>query len=349
MKQLTLKIIVFVLTTFIMTACSNSDDNDIIDETIVDQENPLIELTFSSSPIDLQGLDVQFAADVPYDQYEDTKFDIFLPNVTTPTSLVVFIHGGGFTGGDKAFAYANNYPTDIVQLLSNNIAVATINYRLIQSNDTEGVLKSLNDSKRALQFIRYVHNELNIDKDKIGLFGSSAGASTSLWLATNDDLREAFSDDPVSRESSRVAAIALNATQSSLNIEDKWLNDVFGDFNVTIDDLLAEVGTSTLFNFYGVSSQAEYESPEIDAYREQVDMLALLSADDPDIWVRNTGGHNLVPETTSSWYHHPFHAREIKEFAEAVGVTVVATYGNPILFSDPSNEYYTDFFIRKLN
>ena len=42
-------------------------------------------------------------------------------------------------------------------------------------------------------------------------------------------------------------------------------------------------------------------------------------------------------------------AREIKEFAEAAGVTVVATYGNPILFSDPSNEYYTDFFIRKLN
>lgn len=211
------------------------------------------------------------------------------------------------------------------------------------------VLKSLNDSKRALQFMRYVHNELNVDKDKIALFGSSAGASTALWLATNDDLRDLFSDDPVSRESSRVAAIALNATQSSLNIEERWLNEVFGEFNVTRDDLIAEVGADTMFNFYGVSSLAEYESPEIDAYRAQVDMLALLTADDPDIWVKNTGGHNDVPETTGSWYHHPYHAREIKEFAEAVGVTVVATYGNPILFSDPSNEYYTDFFIRKLN
>jgi hypothetical protein len=137
MKELTLKITLFFLTIIIITACSNSDSNDILDETIIDEENPLIELTFSSSPIDLQGLDVQFAADVPYDQYEDTKFDIFLPNATTTTSLVVFIHGGGFTGGDKAFAYTNNYPEDIVQLLSNNIAVATINYRLIQSNDTE--------------------------------------------------------------------------------------------------------------------------------------------------------------------------------------------------------------------
>ena len=39
----------------------------------------------------------------------------------------------------------------------------------------------------------------------------------------------------------------------------------------------------------------------------------------------------------------------IKEFAEASGVTVGATYGNSIFFSDPSHEYYTDFFIRKLN
>ena len=42
-------------------------------------------------------------------------------------------------------------------------------------------------------------------------------------------------------------------------------------------------------------------------------------------------------------------AGEIKEFAEVAGVTIVATYGNPILSSDPNNEYHTNFFIRKLN
>jgi pimeloyl-ACP methyl ester carboxylesterase len=349
MKQLILNKTLLLLLVCILVSCSDEDSFGSIDDVVIDTNTPLIELEFSTSPIDLQGLDVQFSENIPYDVYTDTQFDIFLPNSETPTSLVVMIHGGGFTGGDKTFAYSGNFTEDIVQLLSNNIAVATINYRLIVENETVGVLKSLNDSKRALQFMRYVHSELNIDKDKIGLFGSSAGASTALWLATNDDLRDVNSSDPVSRESSRVSGIALNATQSSLNIEDRWIQDVFGDFGVSVDDLLADFGTEQFFNLYGVSSMAEYESPEIDAYRDQVDMLSLLSSDDPDIWVTNMGGHNDAPETTGSWNHHPFHAREIKEFAEAVGVTVVAEYGNPILFSDASNEYFTDFFIRKLN
>lgn len=347
MKELRLKITVFFLCTIMLSSCSEDETIVPTDDPISD--TPLIELEFSTSPIDLQGLDVRFAADVSYDQYAETKFDVFLPNSDTPTSLVVFIHGGGFTGSDKTFAYNNNIPSEIVQLLSNNIAVATINYRLIQDNDTEGVLKPLNDSRRCIQYMRYIHNELNINKNSIGLFGSSAGASTALWIAANDDMRDLGSSDPVLQESSRVTCIALNATQSSLNIEDRWINDVFGDFNVSMDDLIADYGTAQFFNFYGVSSVAEYESPEMDAYRAQIDMLSLLTPDDPEIWVQNTGGHNNIPETQSSWNHHPFHAREIKEFAEAQGIPVVATYGNPVLFSDASNEYYTDFFLRKLN
>ena len=105
-----------------------------------------------------------------------------MPNSTNPTALVIFIHGGGFDGGDKAFAYNSDYPEQIVELLANNIAVATINYRLLGANETVGVLKSLNDSKRAVQYIRHIHESLNIDKNRIGLFGVSAGGSTSLWI-----------------------------------------------------------------------------------------------------------------------------------------------------------------------
>ena len=79
------------------------------------------------------------------------------------------------------------------QLLNNNIAVATINYRLLTENETEGILKCLNDSKRALQYIRYIHNELNIDKSNVGLYGGSAGAGTVFWLGTNDDMKDILS------------------------------------------------------------------------------------------------------------------------------------------------------------
>ncbi|MEM6346376.1 MAG: alpha/beta hydrolase [Bacteroidota bacterium] len=335
-----LKTISFLALTFALLACSKESP-------IVPEENKG-ELQFSSSPIDLEGIDAQYAADVSYDQYEASKFDIFLPNSATPTGLVVYIHGGGFTGGDKAFVYKDPYPEHIRTLLSQDIAVATINYRLIENGDTEGVLKSLNDSKRALQYIRYKSEELNIDKERVVLFGTSAGASTSLWLATNDDQKEPSNADPVLQESSRVLGIALNATQSSLDIENRWLNNVFADFGTTWEYMVAEFDESTLFNFYGVSSWEEYETPEIEAYRQKVDMLATISADDPEIWVSNTGGTNELPQTTGHWYHHPFHAREIKEFADAAGVPNVCNYGKPLLYSDGQEEY-VDFLIRKLN
>jgi pimeloyl-ACP methyl ester carboxylesterase len=339
------KLILSLLASIVLLSCSN---DDALITPIVSIE-PLIELQFTNAPIDLQGVQAQFASNISYDVYEDTKFDIFLPASTTPTGLVVFIHGGGFTGGDKGFVYNENFDNEIIELLTNGIAVATINYRLIQSGDTEGVLKSLNDSKRALQYIRYIHNELNINKDNIVLFGSSAGASTALWLAANDDLKEINSSDIVLQESTRVKGIALNATQSSLDIETRWLGDVFGEFGTSLDDIIQEFGEDTILNFYGVSSLEEYNTPEIEAYRAQVDMLSLLSPDDPEIWVTNTGGHNNEPTTTSSYNHHPFHAREIKNFADAAGVPNVATYGNPILFSNTNNEDFVAFLMRKIN
>ncbi|MEL7534605.1 MAG: hypothetical protein AAFN10_25080, partial [Bacteroidota bacterium] len=82
--------------------------------------------------------------------------------------------------------------------------------------------------------------------------------------------------------------------------------------------------------------------------RAKVDMLAMISADDPEIWVSNTGGTNELPQTTGHWYHHPFHAREIKEFADAAGVPNICNYGKPLLYSDGEEEY-VDFLIRKLN
>ena len=338
-------LLTYVLLFSALWSCSS--DESLLD--LTDSQDPLIELQFTDSPINLQGTDALFAENIAYDQYDKTTFDIFLPISQTPTGLVIFIHGGGFTGGDKTFIYNSNFENEVIDFLAAGIAVATINYRLIEFGDNEGVLKSLNDSKRALQYIRYIHNELNINKEDIVLFGSSAGASTALWLATNDDLNSPEATDLVLRESTRVKGIALNATQSSLDIETRWLGNVFADFDVTLDTIIEAYGEDTVYGFYGVSSQVEYQTPEIEAYRQRVDMLSLLSSDDPEIWVMNTGGHNNEPMTTSSFNHHPFHAKEIKAFADAVGVPNVTTYGNPILYSDPGNEDYVTFLLRKLN
>lgn len=348
MKMSPKLIVVFSLVALLASACNKSTDNP---------TNSGSNITFSSSPFDLQGIEARFAKDIAYDTKTRTQFDIWLPNSNTPTGLVIYVHGGGFTSGDKDFVYtiqsggAWDFPTDIRYLLQNNIAFASVRYTLLNTTgETEGVKKPMSDVRRALQYIRHRASDFNIDKTKIILAGNSAGAGTSLWIAFNDDFADSQNSDPVLRESSRVKGVVARETQSSYNIEERWVNDVFADYNVTWSEILAnEIGN--IQKIYGVSSTAQYESAAIDAYRADVDMLALMSSDDPEIWINNTLRDVVHPYSAPDISsHHAFHARELKERADAIGLENITYYGkNPIIYSDPSNENWTAFCIRKIN
>lgn len=335
------------LSLFLLTA--SCDKDDLIDKTS--------DLVFSESPFPLNGIASKFSKDISYDNKQRTQFDIWLPDATTPTGLVIYIHGGGFTSGDKDYVYVTqqggawDFPSDIRFLLQNNIAFATIRYTLLSpTGEKDGIKKSMSDVRRALQYIRHRASDFNIDKNKIILAGNSAGAGTSLWIAFNNDLADAQNSDPVLRESTRVRGVVARETQSSYNIEDRWVNDVFVDYNLTWAEIL-DNEAGNISKLYGVSSTAEYESAAIDAYRAEVDMLTLMTADDPAIWINNTLRDVVHPYSSPEIStHHAFHARELKQRADAVGVENITYYGkNPIIYSHPSNESWTQFCKRMIS
>jgi acetyl esterase/lipase len=66
-----------------------------------DSIDKISDLVFSESPFTLNGIDAKFSKDISYDIKQRTQFDIWLPNSNTPTGLVIYVHGGGFTSGDK--------------------------------------------------------------------------------------------------------------------------------------------------------------------------------------------------------------------------------------------------------
>ncbi len=309
------------------------------------------DLVFSESPFPLNGVAAKFSKDIAYDSKQRTQLDIWLPDSNAPTGLVIYTHGGGFSSGDKDFVYAAqqggvwDFPTDIRFLLQNKIAFATVRYTLLSTTgEREGVKKPMSDVKRALQYIRSRASDFNIDKNKIILAGNSAGGGTSLWIAFNNDMANAQSSDPVLRESTRVKGVVAREPQASYNIEDRWVNDVFIDYNLTWTEILANE-TGNISKLYGVSSTTEYESATIDAYRAEVDMLALLTADDPALWIDNTLRDVVRPYSAPEIStHHAFHARELKQRADAVGVENITYYGkNPVIYAHPSNETWTQF------
>jgi acetyl esterase/lipase len=118
--------------------------------------------------------------------------DIYLPGSDQPTALVIYFHGGAYYLGDKSDISAL-FADDIRTFLEAGIAIATINYSFIDIKppyDDVGVIKPLEDSARALHFLRYHYQSLNLDPEQVASYGISSGASTSSWLGAHDDLAD---------------------------------------------------------------------------------------------------------------------------------------------------------------
>lgn len=154
-------------------------------------------------------------ANVPYGKHERQVLDFYKAASKTPTPLLFFIHGGGWVNGDKA------NPGELHDCLAAGISVVSINYRYSTLAHQAGVMPPvkwpLEDAARALQFVRSKAGEWNIDKQRIGASGGSAGACSSLYLAFHDDMADPKSDDLVARESTRLWCAAVNGAQTSLD------------------------------------------------------------------------------------------------------------------------------------
>jgi acetyl esterase/lipase len=144
--------------------------------------------------------------------------DFWKAESNTQTPLVFVIHGGGWQGGSKerVHRFAN-----VQQLLDAGISVVAINYRLIKHANEAGIVPPvkapLDDAARALQFVRSKADEWNIDKNRIGAAGGSAGACSGLWLTYHADFSESKSNDPVARESTRLSCAAVMGPQTTLD------------------------------------------------------------------------------------------------------------------------------------
>ncbi|VAX19658.1 hypothetical protein MNBD_IGNAVI01-1236 [hydrothermal vent metagenome] len=204
----------------------------------------------------------------------------------------------------------------------------------------------MNDSKRCLQFIRYHAEEFNIDKELIGVYGSSAGSGAALWLGLHDDMKETSSDNPISKESTRIKAVGALETQATYDIT-KWGSVVFKPFNFTFGQMVKSGMEKTLLVFYGIHDISELDSKKMITYRENIDFLKLMSKDDPPIWVENKKYDAGIPRTKKEINHHPFHAKVLKEQAEKIGLESVS-YIPKLGIKDPSGIDLVEFMIEKL-
>jgi acetyl esterase/lipase len=130
--------------------------------------------------------------------------DLLLPaNALLPLPLVVRIHGGGFSSGDKAGEETGPAANAI---LAKGYALASVNYRLSgQALFPAGV----QDVKAAVRWLRAHAAEYGLDTDRFASWGESAGGYMAVMLGVTGDQTTVFDDDSLGNPgvSSAVAAV----------------------------------------------------------------------------------------------------------------------------------------------
>lgn len=138
-------------------------------------------------------------SDVAYDdQDEAQRIDVYLAQSEEPTPAMVFIHGGGWRAGSK-----KNVPAWLKRMVAaGEISVVSVEYRFTNVATHPA---QVNDCSRAIQFVRHNATRWNIDPQRIGVTGGSAGGHLTAWVTLHGDVANPQSDDPVERQSSRVS------------------------------------------------------------------------------------------------------------------------------------------------
>lgn len=133
----------------------------------------------------------------------DQKLDLYLPPGNGVKPVVVFVHGGGWYTGNKTEKNLRLAKP----LAEEGIALASIDYRLATAAPFPAQIQDLNC---AIRYLKTRAKDFNIDQNRIGLFGTSAGAHLVI-LAANTQKNTEFTKGDFSQQNSNFqAAVAVN-------------------------------------------------------------------------------------------------------------------------------------------
>jgi acetyl esterase/lipase len=133
--------------------------------------------------------------------------DIFVPDsaaaATTPSAAVIYVHGGGWAGGDRTDGF--EFMRQTVPLREAGFVVASIDYRLFPKHLFPAQIE---DAKCAVRWLRANAAKYHVDPNRIGALGESAGGHlvSLLGLARKDAGLEGEGGNP--EVSSEVQAVA---------------------------------------------------------------------------------------------------------------------------------------------
>jgi acetyl esterase/lipase len=180
--------------------------------------------------------------DVTYCTVEgvELKMDVYFPDsFTSPAPAVVYVHGGGWSSGDKRQA------AEIGSGLQEHaFIVISLNYRLAPEYAYPAQIE---DVKCAVRHLRANAGAYGLDPARIGAVGTSAGAHLAAMLGLTDETA-GWDTGLYLEQSSQVAAVAVLYAPTDLTQQFPGVVSAIGEsvFGATAPDDIVLVEASPI-------------------------------------------------------------------------------------------------------
>lgn len=273
-------------------------------------------------------------ADVAYGPHPRNVLDFWPAPGQKVAPVIVFIHGGGFVGGNK-----RAFPPQMLQgAHAAGIHFAAIHYRFVGNGITFPAPQL--DGARAIQFLRHKAAEWKIEPTRIAAYGGSAGAGISMWLGYHDDLRKPDSADPVERQSTRVRVVGSIGGQCTYD-------------PIKIKELVGGRAWEhpSIFKVYGVTTAEEALKPTPAMqrlYDEASAITHLTRGDAPTFMLFSEPDADLPPDARpGQGIHHPRFAHHLRAKLDALGIPWAYRHTSDGKGGNPQRELL-DFLIKHL-
>lgn len=157
---------------------------------------------------------ISVTKDIPYRTGDSNswKLDLAMPQNFAEglKPALVIIHGGGWAAGSKS---VDVYQKMMVAYAQKGYVVINVGYRLTGEAEFPACIE---DVKNAVRWLRAHAEELEVDPERIGAYGHSAGAHLALMLGMTSQLAELEGDGSFKEYSSHVAAVAAGSPPTEL-------------------------------------------------------------------------------------------------------------------------------------
>lgn len=225
--------------------------------------------------------------DLTYAKVGDTelKLDFYPGSGQKAAPLIVWIHGGGWSGGSRKQAV----PARRFQSLFPEYAVASIGYRLTR----EAIFPAqIEDCRKAVAWLRQNSEKLAVDPKRFAAWGSSAGGHLASMVGTINDWP---SDQASIKGQCRVQAVV----------------DYYGPTDLTA--LAKEKG----FERHAQAGSAESRllgGPvlELPAEAGRANPITYISPDDPPFFIVHGASDPVVAPSQSQLLHNALKAKGVQ-------------------------------------